>query len=140
MPLFQQKNYHFKKNNSNNNSATRQIGSTYRSLNNWNSFQFKLFWEGIVVGIFSGLVVSLFRFLLSKAEDFRVAVYAQLTQLPVEFTAGWFSVLLAVGGILCWLTRHEPMAGGSGIPQVKGVILGLMRMNWFRILWVKLTA
>ena len=140
MPLFQQKNYHFKKNNSNTNSVTRQIGSTYRSLNNWNSFQFKLFWEGIVVGIFSGLVVSLFRFLLSKAEDFRVAVYAQLTQLPVEFTAGWFAVLLAVGGILCWLTRHEPMAGGSGIPQVKGVILGLMRMNWFRILWVKLTA
>ena len=140
MPLFQQKNYHFKKNNSNTNSVTRQIGSTYRSLNNWNSFQFKLFWEGIVVGIFSGLVVSLFRFLLSKAEDFRVAVYAQLTQLPVEFTAGWFAVLLAVGGILCWLTSHEPMAGGSGIPQVKGVILGLMRMNWFRILWVKLTA
>ena len=140
MPLFQQKNYHFKKNNSNNNSVTRQIGSTYRSLNHWNSFQFKLFWEGIVVGIFSGLVVSLFRFLLSKAEDFRVAVYAQLTQLPVEFTAGWFAVLLVVGGILCWLTRHEPMAGGSGIPQVKGVILGLMRMNWFRILWVKLTA
>ena len=140
MPLFQQKKYHYKKNISHSNSVTRQIGSTYRSLNHWNSFQFKLFWEGIVVGIFSGLVVSLFRFLLSKAEDFRVAVYAQLTQLPVEFTAGWFAVLLAVGGILCWLTRHEPMAGGSGIPQVKGVILGLMRMNWFRILWVKLTA
>ena len=140
MPLFQQKKYHYKKNNSNTNSETRQIGSTYRSLNHWNSFQFKLFWEGIVVGIFSGLVVSLFRFLLSKTEDFRVAVYAQLTQLPVAYTVGWFAVLLAVGGILCWLTRHEPMAGGSGIPQVKGVILGLMRMNWFRILWVKLTA
>ena len=140
MPLFQQKKYHYKKNNSNTNSVTRQISSTYRSLNHWNSFQFKLFWEGIVVGIFSGLVVSLFRFLLSKAEDFRVAVYAQLTQLPFEYTAGWFAVLLAVGSILCWLTRHEPMAGGSGIPQVKGVILGLMRMNWFRILWVKLTA
>ena len=140
MPFFQQKKYHYKKNNSNSNSVTRQIGPTYRSLNHWNSFQFKLFWEGIVVGIFSGLVVSLFRFLLSKAEDFRIALYAQLTQLPVEYTAGWFAVLLAVGGILCWLTRHEPMAGGSGIPQVKGVILGLMRMNWFRILWVKLTA
>ena len=140
MPFFQQKSYHYKKNNSNTNSVIRQIGSTYRSLNHWNSFQFKLFWEGIVVGIFSGLVVSLFRFLLSKAEDFRIALYAQLTQLPVAYTAGWFAVLLAVGGILYWLTRHEPMAGGSGIPQVKGVILGLMRMNWFRILWVKLTA
>ena len=140
MPFFQQKSYHYKKNNSNTDSVTRQIGSTYRSLNHWNSFQFKLFWEGIVVGIFSGLVVSLFRFLLSKAEDFRIALYAQLTQLPVAYTAGWFAVLLAIGGILYWLTRHEPMAGGSGIPQVKGVILGLMRMNWFRILWVKLTA
>ena len=136
MPFFQHKKYHYKKNN----SVTRQIGSTYRSLNHWNSFQFKLFWEGIVVGIFSGLVVSLFRFLLSKAEDFRIALYAQLTQLPVAYTASWFAVLLAVGGILYWLTRHEPMADGSGIPQVKGVILGLMRMNWFRILWVKLTA
>ena len=140
MPFFQQKKFHYKKNNSKDNSLARQIGSTYRSLNHWNSFQFKLFWEGIVVGIFSGLVVSLFRFLLSKAEDFRIALYAQLTQLPAEYTAGWFAVLLAVGGILYWLTRHEPMAGGSGIPQVKGVILGLMRMNWFRILWVKLTA
>ena len=140
MPLFLQKKYHYKKNNTNSNSVARQIGPTYRSLNHWNSFQFKLFWEGIVVGTFSGLVVSLFRFLLSKAEDFRIALYAQLTQLPVAYTAGWFAVLLAVGGILYWLTRHEPMAGGSGIPQVKGVILGLMRMNWFRILWVKLTA
>jgi H+/Cl- antiporter ClcA len=140
MPFFQHKKYHYKMNHSKDNSVARQIGSTYRSLNHWNSFQFKLFWEGIVVGIFSGLVVSLFRFLLSKAEDFRIALYVQLTQLSVAYTAGWFAVLLAVGGILYWLTRHEPMAGGSGIPQVKGVILGLMRMNWFRILWVKLTA
>ena len=122
-------------------AATRsQLVNTYRSLSHWNSFQFKLFWEGIVVGIFSGLVVSLFRFLLSRAEEFRIAVYGHLTRLPVEYTAGWFAVLLATGGILYRLTRHEPMAGGSGIPQVKGVILGLMRMNWFRILWVKLTA
>ena len=128
-----------KKNNTE--SATRsQLVNTYRSLNHWNGFQFKLFWEGIVVGIFSGLVVSLFRFLLSRAEEFRIGLYGHLIQLPAVYTAGWFAALLVVGGVLYWLTRHEPMAGGSGIPQVKGVILGLMRMNWFRILWVKLTA
>lgn len=32
------------------------------------------------------------------------------------------------------------MASGSGIPQVKGVILGFFKMKWFRILWVKITA
>jgi len=121
-------------------ASRSQLVNTYRSLNHWNGFQFKLFWEGIVVGIFSGLVVSLFRFLLSRAEEFRIGLYGYLSQLPAVYTAGWFAALLAVGGVLYWLTRHEPMAGGSGIPQVKGVILGLMRMNWFRILWVKLTA
>ena len=34
-------------------------------------------------------------------------------------------------------TLYEPDASGSGIPQVKGVILGAIRMNWLRILWVK---
>ena len=47
-----------KKNNTE--SATRsQLVNTYRSLNHWNGFQFKLFWEGIVVGIFSGLDAEL---------------------------------------------------------------------------------
>lgn len=32
------------------------------------------------------------------------------------------------------------MASGSGIPQVKGVILGFFKMKWFRILWIKITA
>ena len=132
--------FHLHKKNTAKATTRSYLANTYRSLNHWQGFQFKLFWEGIVVGIFSGLVVSLFRFLLSKAEEFRIGVYGHLTQLPVAYTVGWFVVLLLVSGILYWLTRHEPMAGGSGIPQVKGVILGLMRMNWFRILWVKLTA
>ena len=43
-------------------SPSKQIRHTYQSLNHWQHFQFKLFWEGIVVGIFSGLVISLFCF------------------------------------------------------------------------------
>ena len=35
-------------------ASRSQLVNTYRSLNHWNGFQFKLFWEGIVVGIFSG--------------------------------------------------------------------------------------
>ena len=132
--------FHRKHNENGTDAASSQIHHTYHSLEHWQGFQFKLFWEGIVVGIFSGLVVSLFRFLLLKAETFRISLYAKLVQLPDSYAAGWFAVLLMIGGVLYWLTKHEPMAGGSGIPQVKGVILGLMRMNWFRILWVKLTA
>ena len=129
-----------KKQNSPDAATRSQIVNTYRSLNHWHSFQFKLFWEGIIVGIFSGLVISLFRFLLTKAEEWRTDLYEQLTQLPDLYTAGWFAVLLVIGAVLYKLTTYEPMAGGSGIPQVKGVILGFMRMNWFRVLWVKLAG
>lgn len=121
------------------NSAS-QVMKTYSSLNNWQSFQFKLFGEGIMVGVFSGLVISLFRYLLAQAESWRLVLYENLTQLPITYTLSWFVALAAISGLLYKLTKYEPMAGGSGIPQVKGVILGFMRMNWLRILWVKLTS
>ena len=30
------------------------------------------------------------------------------------------------------------MAAGSGIPQVKGVLLGVMKLRWFSVMWVKI--
>jgi len=116
------------------------IMSTYRSLSHWHDFQLRLFWEGIVSGIFAGLVISLFRYLLSVAETMRGEIIGIIASKGAPFIAMWLTALVLVAFILGKLTQHEPMAGGSGIPQVKGVILGYMRMNWLRILWVKLTA
>ncbi|MBQ9635364.1 MAG: chloride channel protein, partial [Acidaminococcaceae bacterium] len=140
MTWLQKLRFHSGQNENSAGSSSAQIRHTYHSLNHWKGFQFKLFWEGVIVGIFYGLVVSLFRYSLVTAEKYRLALYAQLSQLPAVYTAGWFAALLVIGCILCWLTKHEPMAGGSGIVQVKGAILGFMRMNWFRILWVKLVG
>lgn len=120
--------------------ATRQVMKTYHSLNNWKNFQIKLFWEGILVGVFSGLVISLFRYLLTEAEIWRVNLYSFIETQDRYVAGAWFAALLVIAYILYRLAKYEPMAGGSGIPQVKGVILGLMRMRWFRILWVKLSG
>ena len=49
-----------------------RIRQTYQSLSHWHDFQIKLFWEGIVVGIFSGLVISFFRWALTQAEMLRI--------------------------------------------------------------------
>lgn len=117
-----------------------RIRQTYQSLFHWHDFQLKLFWEGIVVGIFAGLVNSLFRWGLTEAETLRLRLYDFLIGRPAPYVAAWFACLCVLAYLLYRLTKHEPMAGGSGIPQVKGVILGLMRFNWFRILYVKLTA
>ena len=124
-------------------NLSKQILQTYKSLNNWHTFQIKLFWEGIVVGIFGGLVISLFRFLLTRVEDLRQFVYTAIAANwgPVSpASLGILALLLAVAALLTALVKYEPMASGSGIPQVKAIIMGLMKMRWLRIIWVKIVG
>mgnify|MGYP001943363341 CR=1 FL=1 len=130
----------FQLNKNRKHQSTSQVMKTYNSLNNWKKFQITLFWEGILVGVFSGLIISLFRYLLTEAEEWRIQAFAFLENNEPHYSFLWFAGLLVVAYVLYRISHHEPMASGSGIPQVKGVILGLMRMNWFRILWVKLSG
>ena len=113
---------------------------TYRSLSDMHRFRLRLFAEGILTGIFAGIVISFFRFALSEVEYLRGALYNRLWVSDWSINACWFAVLIAIAFILHKLNCIEPMAAGSGIPQVKGAILGLMKMRWLHILWVKLTA
>ena len=124
-------------------NLSKQILQTYKSLNNWHTFQIKLFWEGIVVGIFGGLVISLFRFLLTRVEDLRQFVYTAVAAnwgLVSPASLCILALLLAVAALLTALVKYEPMASGSGIPQVKAIIMGLMKMRWLRIIWVKIVG
>ena len=123
----------------------RQLLQTYIALDNWHKFRLRLFVEGIFVGILGGLAISLFRFLLGEAEKYRIFLYN--TYIIPGFSAGdfkpllfWLAILAIAGLALYGMGRYAPEAGGSGIPQVKGVILGVMRMRWIRILWVKILA
>ncbi len=117
-----------------------QVMKTYKSLNNWHNFRIRLFGEGVLVGIFAGLAICLFRFLLDLAEKGRTNIYAHLNASSILLNALWFVGLLLIAGVLYFFCKHEPMAAGSGIPQVKGVILGAIKMRWLRVLWVKITA
>ncbi len=118
----------------------RQIINTYRSLSNWHTFRLRLFAEGIIIGVLAGAVISFFRWGISEAEAWRSSLYGLLAASSPALTAGWFCVLAALALLLTWLCRKEPLASGSGIPQVKGALLGLIKMRWFSILWVKLSA
>ncbi len=113
---------------------------TYRSLSDMHKFRLRLFAEGILTGIFAGLVICFFRFALVEAEAFRHALYNRLWVSDFSINACWFAMLIALAFVLHKLNRIEPMAAGSGIPQVKGAILGLMKMRWLHVLWVKLAG
>ncbi len=118
----------------------KQKLNTYRSLGDMHKFRLRLFAEGILTGIFAGLVICCFRYALVEAECLRGALYNRLWVSDILVNACWFAVLIAIACILYKLNRLEPMAAGSGIPQVKGTILGLMKMRWLHVLWVKLVA
>ena len=118
-----------------------QLEAALRALDHWPRFRLRLFFEGIVVGILSGTVISFFRWGLEMGTVWRQWIYANvLASGGVLLNLSWFGVLLAAALLLWRLGIYEPNAGGSGIPQVKGVILGAIRMRWLRILWVKLVG
>ncbi len=127
------------------NSSTHQLVQTCLALDHWHQFRLRLFVEGIFVGIAGGLSISLFRYLLNTSEAIRHFLYTTflipaLEQDNVLPLLGYALLLLIISVALYAMNRYAPMAGGSGIPQVKGVILGLIKMKWFRILWVKIFA
>lgn len=123
----------------------KQLFKTYLALDHWHRFRLRLFLEGILVGIVGGLLIALFRFLLGLADTYRRRLFQEIIIpsfgisdfLPLLW---WLAALFFIGGVLYGMCRYAPMASGSGIPQVKGVILGFFKMKWFRILWVKITA
>ena len=117
-----------------------QLIPTLKVLNQWPRFRLRLFFEGIIVGILSGTIISFFRWTLDLSTYYREALYAVLESGDIVENIVWFVILLVAAFILYRLMQLEPVASGSGIPQVKGVILGVVRMRWLRILWVKLVG
>ena len=108
--------------------AKDQVINTYRALNNWRNFRLKLFIEGIIIGILSGLIISFFRWSLHLVETNREHIYTFLKNTDWYWTAFWFIALAVIAFTLDRLTKYEPLAAGSGIPQVKGAILGFIKM------------
>jgi len=107
--------------------------NTYNTLFHWHSFRLKLVFEGIAIGIITGLLIVLYRFLLEKASGILVKVYEFLSGQP-QLIPIWIIILAIVGYIVGVLVKREPMISGSGIPQVEGQLLGKLKMNWLRVI------
>lgn len=118
----------------------QKVSKIYFSLTNWREFRLKVFGEGILIGLLAGTVVVLFRYLLEQGEQLRETLYLFFQNGHFIWGGVWVLSLPLIACVLGWLVKKEPMAAGSGIPQVKGIILGLMKMNWLRVLICKLVG
>lgn len=113
--------------------------NTKNTLFHWYDFKLKLIIQSIVVGFFTGLIIVLYRYAIEKALDISRSIYllehSNLWLIPL-FTL----ILMAVGYIAGWIIEKEPQSAGSGIPQVKGVLLGRLTMRWWSVLLAKFSG
>ncbi|WP_243454654.1 ClC family H(+)/Cl(-) exchange transporter [Desulfosporosinus fructosivorans] len=109
---------------------------TFHQLIHWRDFKLKVFFEGIIIGLFSGLIIVAFRYCLEQAESFRESIF-HLENMGISKI-----IILLVGlGLIAFLlnliVKKEPLVSGSGIPQVKGVLSGHIKLKWAKVLILK---
>lgn len=99
----------------------------------------RLFFEGAVVGIFTGVIVAALRFLLDEADIYRPIIFAHVNSLGrILLTVG---VMILLAAVLSKAVGFDEQVAGSGVPQIKGIMQGRAQMvRPFRLLAVKFFA
>lgn len=99
-------------------------------------FQVALVLEGLLVGVVAGGVVTLYRLVLSGAEQvLRLATGAAVGN-PL-LMAAWFAVLAVLLACVSALIVWEPATSGSGIPQIDAEVVDRMDAPWRRVIPAK---
>lgn len=94
-----------------------------------------LVFEGALVGLLAGGVITLYRIALSWGERTLRAYLDGGVDLPkvAGLALGLLLALVAVGALVAW----EPDTAGSGIPQVDAEVAGRLDMSWSRVMAAK---
>lgn len=98
----------------------------------------KLYLLCILVGAITGVIVSLYRYALHFFGVMRSVFvnYNSLTKIPTLLL--FWLLFLVIGLVIDFLYRRYPRTSGSGIPQVKGILLGTVKYKaWFQELLSK---
>ena len=108
-----------------------------KNLHRKSVFRYALIGQGIIIGVTTGLIIALFRWLLIFADGCRnrLGAYANTGVGPALIAA---LVMLLLGLVIGWILRKEPESTGSGIPQVEAELLGKKDMNWLSVMVSKI--
>ncbi len=99
----------------------------------------KLFIEGAIVGIFTGIIVAALRFFLDEADIYRPIIFSHVNSLGKIFVA--IVVMILIAKILSAAIKFDSQVAGSGIPQLKGILQGKTQIfKPLRLLAVKFFA
>lgn len=110
--------------------------NNYKAIINQKNNRPTILYKSMLIGILVGMTASAYRLVLKWAETLSSSLYELLRQnlwyLPLAF------LLLGIAGYLVGvLSSKFTMIGGSGIPQVKGIIMGHFKNRWYGTLLAK---
>ncbi|NLK71652.1 MAG: ClC family H(+)/Cl(-) exchange transporter, partial [Clostridiales bacterium] len=118
---------------------TKSDSKVYKILSGLNEIKWRVALKGILSGVISGLLVVLYRMGIEYGTDTALKIYAYLRSHPFMILP-WILLIVAAGLFIAWLIKYEPMATGSGIPQVEGQLIYGIRIKWYSVLVVRFLA
>ena len=94
--------------------------------------------QAIILGLLTGSTSVAFHLCVDMSDDFRMRFLKMAHQsgdmgILLVFCYVFTAVLISAGLVICF----APEASGSGIPHLKAVLLGHLRLRWLRILVIK---
>ncbi|MFZ2755460.1 MAG: chloride channel protein [Atopobiaceae bacterium] len=99
-------------------------------------FQVAMVWEGVLVGLLAGCIVTFYRIALTQAERLMRTFTEGAVGHPT-LIALWFAILLLILLVVSALMLWEPYTVGSGIPQVDVEVMGHINQKWHRVIGAK---
>ena len=117
----------------------KSLEKTLKSVVENPKYIFRLTVQGVMVGIFAGLMVCLYRYLLYGSEHV-LRDYLSIIHGNVLYIVLFFIALAVMGLLVDFLTKWEVDSSGSGIPQVYAEVKGHMEANWVKVLFSKIAA
>ena len=96
---------------------------------------------GFVTGIFSGLIICLYRFFMSLCDNtLNHKIIPSLHNGSFLYPAAWGAGLLLLSRFVYWSICLEPKAEGGGITHSIEEAQGVTDARWWSVLLVKLTS
>lgn len=108
----------------------------YRILSDFSELRWKIAGKGVLAGFAAGLLAVFYRLGIEYGTATSVKLYAFFRGHPL-FLLPWAVAITAVGLTVAFLVKLEPMAAGSGIPQVEGIVVFGLKMRWWSVLAVR---
>ena len=117
-------------------SGMKRNSNNYLKELNMEGQRISIIWKSALIGGAVALIVIAYRIVLGQMETLSFQIYGYVKNNPALLPA--ILIALAITGYgVGTLVKKNRAISGSGIPQVKGIILGYFNINWLNTLWSK---